>query len=169
VAGHIVTAGVDFISLSEGNYESMGENVPSASGNMLAHGEPQAFRAAVGDGVRLFLSSTPDPDQAAEAITAGHADATMLARQLLADPDYPVKVTEGRTSEIMWCDHANSCMRRLVLNIPVACHKNPEMGREDTGATVSTRGQDFAVWAAGNGLLMKTADVLVRALPKKKH
>ena len=136
VAAHIVKAGVDFISLSEGNYESMGENVPSTSGNMLAHGEPQAFRAAVGEDVRLLLSSTPDPQQAADAIVAGHVDATMLARQLLADPDYAAKVVQGRTSEIVWCDHANSCLRRLVLNIPVACHKNPQMGREAPGAEV---------------------------------
>ena len=168
VARHIVAAGVDFISLSEGNYESMGENVPSASGNMIAHGEPQAFRAAVGD-IPLFLSSTPDPQQAAQAITAGQADATMLARQLLADPDYPVKVVEGRTSEIVWCDHANSCLRRLVLNVPVACHKNPEMGREDPAAKRSSRGQDVAVWAAGNAVLMKAADAVARTLPKKKH
>ena len=169
VAAHIVKAGVDFISLSEGNYESMGENVPSTSGNMLAHGEPQAFRAAVGDEVRLLLSSTPDPQQAADAIVAGHVDATMLARQLLADPDYAAKVVQGRTSEIVWCDHANSCLRRLVLNIPVACHKNPQMGREDPGAEVSGRGQDLAVWASGNAFLMRTADKLARALPKKSH
>ena len=169
VAAHIVKAGVDFISLSEGNYESMAENVPSKSGNMLAHGEPQAFRAAVGDHVRLFLSSTPDPRQAADAIAAGHVDATMLARQMLADPDYAAKVIDGRTSEIVWCDHANSCLRRLVLNIPVACHKNPEMGREDPGAKASTRVQDLAVWAAGNGFLMRTADKMARARAKKKQ
>lgn len=167
VAGHIVQAGVDFISLTEGNYESMRDNVPSESGNMLAHGEPQAFRAAVGASVRLFLSSTPDSQQAAEAIAAGHADATMLARQMLADPDYAVKVVEGRTSEIVWCDHANSCMRRLVLNIPVACHKNPEMGREDPGARTSTPVQNLVVWATDNAFLMKVADVAARARQKK--
>jgi 2,4-dienoyl-CoA reductase (NADPH2) len=167
VARHIAAAGLDFISLSEGNYESMGENAPSESGKMLAHGEPQAFRAAVGSGVRLFLSSTPDPRQAAEAITAGHADATMLARQLLVDPDYAVKVIEGRTSEIVWCDHANSCLRRLVLNIPVACHKNPEMGREDPGAKTSTAAQNLMAWATGNAFLMKTADAAARTRQKK--
>lgn len=168
VAAHIVTAGVDFISLSEANYESMAENVPSRSGNMLAHGEPQAFRAAVG-GIPLFLSSTPDPQQAADAISAGHADATMLARQLLADPDYANKVIEGREGDIVWCDHANSCMRRLMTNIPVACHKNPEMGREDPGAKRSTALQNVFVWAAGNALLMKIADVAAKAAPKPKH
>ena len=167
VAGHIAAAGVDFISLTDGNYESMRANVPTESGNMLAHGEPQAFRTAVGNSVQLFLSSTPDPRQAAEAIAAGYADATMLARQMLADPDYAVKVIEGRTSEIVWCDHANSCMRRLVLNIPVACHKNPEMGREDPGAETSTLAQNLAVRATGNAFLMRTADAAARARQKK--
>ncbi|GAB7549452.1 oxidoreductase [Cupriavidus sp. 8B] len=166
VAAHIVKAGVDFISLSEGNYESMGENVTSISGNMLAHGEPQAFRKAVGRDVRLFLSSTPDPKQAAEAIEAGHVDASMLARQMLADPDYAVKVAEGREREIVWCDHANSCLRRLILNVPVACHKNPEMGREDTGATRSSLVQNAIVWATGNRTLMTLADKLVRMAQK---
>ncbi|MEV8370677.1 NADH:flavin oxidoreductase [Microbacterium sp. NPDC064584] len=168
VARHIVTAGVDFISLTEGNYESMGQNVPSQSGNMLAHGEPQAFRAAVG-GIPLFLSSTPDPQQAADAITAGHADATMLARQLLADPDYAKKVIGGREAEIVWCDHANSCLRRLMTNIPVACHKNPEMGHEDPEAKRATPLQNMFVWAAGNAFLMAIADKAAKAAPKPKH
>lgn len=168
VAAHIVKAGVDFISLSEGNYESMRENVPSTSGNMLAHGEPQAFRRAVGSDVRLFLSSTPNPRQAADAITAGHVDASLLARQMLADPDYAAKVVEGREEEIVWCDNANSCLRRLILNVPVACHKNPEMGREDPGAKRSNLGQDIAVWAAGNSLLMGIADKLASASKRKE-
>jgi 2,4-dienoyl-CoA reductase (NADPH2) len=168
VARHIVGAGVDFISLSEANYESMAENVPSQSGNMLAHGEPQAFRAAVG-GIPLFLSSTPDPEQAAEAISTGLADATMLARQLLADPDYAKKVIEGRSEDIVWCDHANSCMRRLMTNIPVACHKNPEMGHEDPGAKRATFLQSLFVWAAGNALLMGIADKAAKAAPNSKH
>lgn len=166
VAAHVVSAGVDFIALSEANYESMAENVPSHSGNMLRHGEPQAFRAAVGD-VPLFLSSTPDPQEAADAISAGHVDATMLARQLLADPDYADKVIHGREDEIVWCDHANSCMRRLMTNVPVACHKNPEMGRESPDAARATAAQNMFIWAAGNRVLMKLADTAARiAAPK---
>lgn len=168
VAAHIAKAGLDFISLSEGNYESLRDNVPSTSGNMLNHGEPQAFRKALGSEMRLFLSSTPDPKQAANAILAGDADASMLARQMLADPDYAAKVIEGRETEIVWCDHANSCMRRLILNAPVACHKNPEMGREHPQAKRSNLIQDVGVWAAGNRVLMGVADKLARAGQKRK-
>ena len=54
----------------------------------------------------------------------------MLARQLLADPEYPNKVKEGRVSEVVWCDRNNVCLRRLLMNMPVRCHRNPRMGQE---------------------------------------
>ena len=168
VAAHIAKGGVDFFALTDANYESMGQNVTSMSGNMLEHGEPQAFRKAVGD-IPLFLSSTSDPVQAATAIAEGVADVTMLARQLLADPDYPNKVLEGRLSEIVWCDHANSCLRRLMTNVPVACHKNPEMGHEHPSAPRSTAKQNLMVWASGNRPLMAIADKVAKRRPTKHH
>ena len=86
---------------------------------------------------------------------------------MLADPDYAVKVIEGREAEIVWCDHSNSCLRRLILNAPVACHKNPEMGREDPKAKRSSPAQNLGVWVAGNKVLMGVADKLARATRKK--
>ena len=53
--------------------------------------------------------------------------------------------------------------------MPVTCHKNPEMGREDRNADVSSPKQNVAVWVSGNGVLMKAADVLARKMPKKPH
>ncbi|WP_417564484.1 hypothetical protein [Microbacterium sp.] len=168
VTAEIAKAGLDFVALTDGNYESMKDNVTSESGKMLREGEPQAFRAALGPQVALFVSSTPDPAQAAAAIEDGTIDATMLARQLLADPDYPNKVIEGRQAEIVWCDHANSCMRRLILQVPVQCHLNPEMGRESPSSKRSNAGQNLFIWAAGNPLLMAIADKAARAAQKRK-
>ncbi|WP_193597567.1 NADH:flavin oxidoreductase [Microbacterium sp. YJN-G] len=169
VTAEIAKAGLDFVVLTDGNYESMGDNVTSESGKMLREGEPQIFREALGPDVVLMLSSTPAPAQAAAAIADGTVDATMLARQLLADPDYPNKVLEGRESEIVWCDHANSCMRRLILQVPVACHKNPEMGKEHESSRRSNILQDAFIWAAGNRTLMTIADKAARARPAKAH
>lgn len=107
----------------------MDENLPAVSGPMLQHGEPQAFRRAVGK-TPPFLSSVTDPQQGADAIVEGYGDALMLARQLLADPQYPAKVGEGRAAEIVWCDQSNECIRRLLLNLSVRCHLNPRAGRE---------------------------------------
>lgn len=168
VASHVVSAGVDFIALTDGNYESMGINVPSTSGEMLTHGEPQTFRAALGPDVRLFLSSTPDPNQAANAIDAGHADATMLARQLLADPDYPNKVIDGRASEIVWAERDNAVIRQLMTNTPVSSKVNPGAGREHPSAKVATSGQRLFIWAAGNKFLMTIADAGFRVVKRLK-
>lgn len=168
VAAEIAKAGLDFVALTDGNYESMKDNVTSESGKMLREGEPQAFRAALGPDVALFLSSTPNPAQAAAAIDNDTVDATMLARQLLADPDYAAKVVEGREAEIVWCDHANSCMRRLMTQVPVQCHKNPEMGQESPSSRRSNAGQDLFIWAAGNPLLMFIADKAARVAQRLK-
>lgn len=167
VTAVIAREGLGYVALTDGNYESMDANLPEHSGAMLDHGEPQIFRAAL-PGVPLLLSNTYDPEQAAAAIQAGHADAIMLARQLLADPDYPRKVLEGRLDEIVWCDHGNACLRRLMTNVPVHCHKNPEMGRESPTAPRSTARQDLFIRAAGSPLLMSIAGLAAKAAPKRR-
>ena len=168
VTAEIAKEGLDFVALTDGNYESMKDNVTSESGKMLREGEPQAFREQLGPEIALFLSGTPDPDQAAAAIADGTVDATTLARQMLADPDYANKVLEDRASEMVWCDHANSCMRRLILQVPVQCHKNPQMGREHPSSKHSNPGQNLLIWAAGNPTLMGIADKAARAAQKRK-
>ena len=170
VAAVIAREGLGYIALTDGNYESMDRNVTSQSGAMIEHGEPQAFRAAVPQ-VPLLLSSTYKPQQGAEAIAAGYGDGIMLARQMLADPDFPNKVLEGREDEIIWCDHANSCLRRLILNVPVRCHKNPETGREAVLAggreplavKMKRPVQDLLITVSGSRTLMGVADKMASA------
>lgn len=168
----IAREGLSYIALTDGNYESMDNNVTAESGAMIEHGEPQVFRAAIPD-VPILLSSTYDPQQGAEAISAGYGDGIMLARQMLADPDFPKKVLEGSVDEIIWCDHVNSCLRRLILNVPVRCHKNPETGREailtGTKEPVSVKVkrplQNLLITATGSETLMGIADKLASARP----
>ncbi|MHC6220666.1 NADH:flavin oxidoreductase [Arthrobacter sp. MMS24-S77] len=170
VAAIVAKEGLGYIALSDGNYESMDNNLTSESGAIIEHGEPQAFRAAMPK-VPLLLSSTYDPSQSADAITSGFADGIMLARQLLADPDFPNKVLQGRQNEITWCDHDNSCLRRLILNVPVRCRKNETMGREavlaGTKEPVSVKlqrpAQNLLIAATGSPFLMGIADKLASA------
>lgn len=167
VAKEFAADGLGYIALLDGNYESMDINVPSESGNMLAHGEPQAFRKALPT-TPIMLSSTYDPQQCAQAIEDGHADGIMLARQMLADPDFPDKVLQGNLDSVVWCDHSNSCLRRLLLNVPVRCEKNPEMGTEaGDAAAKSGIKAEFLVRAAGSSLLMGTIDKVVSLRPGK--
>ncbi len=64
------------------------------------------------------------------AIEEGYCDLTMLARPLLADPEYADKVASGRADDIVRCDRENQCVRRLMTNMPVRCTVDPRMGRE---------------------------------------
>lgn len=170
VAAVVAQEGLGYIALCDANYESMDDNLPSESGAIIEHGEPQAFRAAMPH-VPLLLSSTYDPRQCADAITSGFADGIMLARQLLADPDFPNKVLQGRQNEITWCDHDNSCLRRLIFNVPVRCHKNPAAGREAALAGVKEPisvklkrpAESLLIAATGSPVLMGIADKLATA------
>ena len=47
--------------------------------------------------------------QAEQAIAAGEADIVALARQALADPDWFIKVREGRGAEVRLCRYTNYC------------------------------------------------------------
>jgi 2-enoate reductase len=71
------------------------------------------------------------PELAEKAIAEGKADMIALGRGLLADPYWPVKVAEGRTSEIRPCLSCHDgCMGRLGTGKPLSCAVNPACGRE---------------------------------------
>lgn len=169
IAGLLAKEGLTYIALTDGNYESMDDNLPARSGVMLEHGEPQAFRSAVGPNVVLMLANTYLPDQCATAIEDGHGDAIMLGRQLLADPDFPNKVLEGRMDEIIWCDHSNECLRRLILNVPVRCHLNQEMGRESSTASKTKFKQELTIKMSGSTSMMAVADFMAKKFPARGH
>ena len=52
----------------------------------------------------------------------GRADLVAVGRGLIADPDWPIKVREGRFDEIVRCVRCNEkCHGNLKKGIPVEC------------------------------------------------
>lgn len=121
-------AGIDYVAMVDGCYESMKQSANEEDGTQIRHGGPVVFKQALS--VPTMLSNAHDPHLAARAIAEGKADMTMLARQLLADPDYANKVRAGAVDTIVRCNRDNLCMRRMVMGFPVRCEVNPQMGRE---------------------------------------
>jgi 2,4-dienoyl-CoA reductase-like NADH-dependent reductase (Old Yellow Enzyme family) len=119
---------LDYVALSDGNYESMYRSAPETDAATVEHGEAQVFRAALS--CPLILGATHDPRRAAQLVAEGHADAVMFARPMIADPNYANKVRDAREHEIVRCDRDNVCMRRMIMGMPVRCTVNPRMGRE---------------------------------------
>jgi len=63
----------------------------------------------------------------------GKADLIAIGRRLLADPDLPNKVAEGRLGEVIPCIGCMECIERLAFDERgegVTCVVNPTLGRE---------------------------------------
>ncbi|HEY1762306.1 MAG TPA: FAD-dependent oxidoreductase [Acidimicrobiales bacterium] len=71
------------------------------------------------------------PEMAEEMIAMGQADLIGMARQLIADPDTALKITEGREEDIRFCMASNdSCIFQVAREHPIRCDHNPAAGRE---------------------------------------
>lgn len=72
------------------------------------------------------------PDLAEKALREGHCDMVMLARPLLADPDWPNKAYAGRVEEIIPCiGDQEGCINEFIEGGHPQCSVNPRTGNED--------------------------------------
>jgi 2,4-dienoyl-CoA reductase (NADPH2) len=134
IAKLVEPAGIDYVALTPGCYETMSASAPAVDGELVDSGEAKAFKEALS--VPLLIQGIHDPGRAAKAIAEGNGDLIMLARSTLADPDYARKVCEGRSETIVKCIRDNTCMRRMVFGMPVRCDVNPAMGRESRASSL---------------------------------
>jgi 2-enoate reductase len=71
------------------------------------------------------------PALAEEVLQGGKADFIALGRALLADPEWPNKVRDGRTDEIRPCIGCfEGCRRRIHEGKALGCAVNPATGQE---------------------------------------
>ena len=70
-----------------------------------------------------------EPERMEDLLGRNLADLVALARPLVADPDLPRKVVQGRTDEIVLC---GSCLQGCLASVkggrPISCIVNPEAG-----------------------------------------
>ncbi len=75
--------------------------------------------------------SIVDPEMAAALLAEGKADAVEMTRALIADPELPSKLRQGRTDDIRPCLLANQDnIIGLVQNPRLSCANNPAAGYE---------------------------------------
>jgi 2,4-dienoyl-CoA reductase-like NADH-dependent reductase (Old Yellow Enzyme family) len=119
-ARELEKAGVDVIDIS-----------PSRSG---PEAEQADLAAAVKRQVRvpvIAVGGMEDPVAAEEVLRQGKADLVAIGRALIADPDLPRKMLEGRFDEVIKCTKCNDrCSGNLEQGIPIGCTQNPETGSE---------------------------------------
>jgi 2,4-dienoyl-CoA reductase-like NADH-dependent reductase (Old Yellow Enzyme family) len=126
VAVVLQEAGVDYIHLSTGTMESWKYTFPEEEGVILP--EAEAVKKAVD--IPVICPNLHDPAKAAQVVKEGRVDVVSLARSLLADPQWPNKVREGRIDEIQRCILCNGCLQTLFQGFSTRCTVNPNVGRE---------------------------------------
>lgn len=133
VAARLEKAGVDALHVSAGNYASYPKGYmipPMAMPDGPLVPLAKAVKRAVDIPV-IAVAKIRDPKYAEKVVSSGSADLVAIGRTLLADPDWPNKVREGRFEELNPCIACNQgCISRLFAQQDIWCTVNPEAGRE---------------------------------------
>jgi 2,4-dienoyl-CoA reductase-like NADH-dependent reductase (Old Yellow Enzyme family)/pyruvate/2-oxoglutarate dehydrogenase complex dihydrolipoamide dehydrogenase (E3) component len=132
VAKHLTADGnLDYISLSQGNFNSIETHLPDRHWPILAYRSLQArFKEVVPDVPIVASTRIQGPEQAESVLAAGEADMIGMCRALLVDPEWPNKARRGRTDDIRRCIACNQCWGWISGGEPIACATNPVAGRE---------------------------------------
>jgi len=148
IAVRLAELGVDYISLSAGGKFEDAVHTPGQvlypyngySGDRCMPGDwlPRALHAGIaaqvkshllskGHRVPLAVAGKLDAPQDAERLIAeGMADMVGIARGLLADPDWPIKVRNGEQDRIVQCDYCNVCKALDGTHRTVICSLWPQ-------------------------------------------
>ena len=97
------------------------------------------------------IGGLTDPAMMEEIVASGKADVVYMARQLLADPETPRKIEEGREEEIVHCLRCFTCMAERAAAGTRRCTVNPFIGRELDGTEIQPAPVKKKVVVIGGG------------------
>jgi 2,4-dienoyl-CoA reductase-like NADH-dependent reductase (Old Yellow Enzyme family) len=132
MAEHLEASGyVDYFNCDAGSFSSFWMEIPPAA---VAQGffRPlnQALKAQ-SDLPVIAFGRIKDADLAEHMVASGEADLIGMARQLIADPETPRKLREGRAAEVRACIGCNDgCLHSVAQEKPIRCVQNPAAGQE---------------------------------------
>lgn len=102
----LVDAGVDVLDLSPSSIEAPGDRAAP-------------FRAL--DAPLITVNNLDQVERAVEVLREDRADLVAVGRGLIADPEWPAKVRDGRADEIVKCVKCDQCFTDLRAERPVGC------------------------------------------------
>ncbi|MGH7339616.1 MAG: FAD-dependent oxidoreductase, partial [Candidatus Rokuibacteriota bacterium] len=93
-----------------------------------------------------------DPAVAERVLKDGQADLCVMTRALIADPDLPTKILEGRLDDVRKCHGYNSgCIDRIYTGKGVTCVQNAVVGREREWSELEVAKRPLKVVIVGGG------------------
>jgi len=152
IAQRLEEAGINGITVSSGIHGSKRPSIPSMyapDGAFLPLAE--ALKEVVSIPI-ILPGKMGDPHLAEKALKEGKADFIAWGRPLIADPDLPRKVAEGRLEEIRMCLYCNECLRvQWAHRAPLRCAVNPTAGREVQYGVIRRAEKKKRVFVIGAG------------------
>ena len=122
---------IDYLSLSQGNFNSIETHLPDRHWPILAFHDLHArFKAVTGNVPVVASTRIQRPEQAERVLAAGEADMIGMCRALLVDPEWPNKARRRQADDIRRCIACNQCWGWISGGEPIACAINPVAGRE---------------------------------------
>jgi 2,4-dienoyl-CoA reductase-like NADH-dependent reductase (Old Yellow Enzyme family) len=155
MAAHLEATGfVDYFNCDAGSFSSFWMEIPPMA---VPVGAFRELNAALKQQSRLpvvAFGRIKGADLAAEIIAKGEADLIGWARQLIADPETPNKLREGRSREVRYCTSCNdACVYQVVQDRGIRCIHNPDAGNETrfTIRTMAPAGERKSIAVVGGG------------------
>ncbi len=151
VAKMLEEAGVSGLSCSIGVY---GSSVPPVPPYYVQRGSLLYMTEAIKEVVKIPVMAVgrlDEPELAEKALRDGKGDFIGLGRALIADPEWPLKVQEGRMDEIRKCLACNECRVTIHTPHPIRCAVNPLAGRESKYESIGKAETRKKVAVVGGG------------------
>ena len=124
----------DLINVSVGAHEAPEVFTHTHPNMFLPDGANVEYAAQIKKALRqskiAAVGAIADPEMMEDIIASGKADVVMLCRQLMADPDTPVKAQTGREKDIRKCIRCFECFSGHFTKLSNLCAINPEIGFE---------------------------------------
>ena len=123
---------IDYLSVDVGSTYGRPSYISPVHVPVAAFASHAAAIKKIVDVPVLYAGRVNDPEIASGLVESGQVDLVGMTRALIADPEMPRKVREGRTAEIRKCIGCNTCIGKVVhaeVKTPL-CAVNPMVGHE---------------------------------------
>ncbi len=125
--------GIDYIHVTSSTHESMMYGVPTTY-------VPRGLNLHLSELVKKAVKRVPvlcagalNVELGERAIREGKTDIVSIGRGLIADPELPLKLLEGRVEDIRPCIRGNQgCISRTIIGQGLSCEVNPGIAKDAT-------------------------------------
>ena len=149
---------VDYMNVSGGNYETMATKMIAPLYIPQGYLIDAAAKMKATLSIPVIAVGGLDAELGEKVLAENKADLIAYGRALIADPDLPNKVMEGRLDDIKPCMRGHEgCISLFFDGCPIRCEVNPQAGREKEYAVKKTENPRNVVVIGGGPAGMEAA------------